>query len=122
MKEAAFLKAVLMQELIPATGCTEVGAVALAAGWAVRALDIPMDRVEAIEIEVDNNMYKNASGVGISGTGETGLGFAAAMGALTSTGACNGLQILENPSPVTVEKARGLLVENRVRIRRNNDE
>ena len=43
MKEYTFLKAVLMQELIPATGCTEVDAVALAAGWAIRALDVPMD-------------------------------------------------------------------------------
>ena len=79
MKEAAFLKDILIQELIPATGCTEVGAVALAAGWAVRALDVPVDGVESIEIEVDNNTYKNAIGVGIPGTGETGLGFAAAI-------------------------------------------
>jgi L-cysteine desulfidase len=116
MKEAAFLKDILIQELIPATGCTEVGAVALAAGWAVRALDVPMDGVESIEIEVDNNTYKNAIGVGIPGTGETGLGFAAAMGAFASTGDRYGLQILENPSPLAVEKARGLLAENRVRI------
>ncbi|PJC73705.1 MAG: hypothetical protein CO013_06215 [Syntrophobacterales bacterium CG_4_8_14_3_um_filter_58_8] len=116
MKEASFLKAILMQELIPATGCTEVGAVALAARWAVRALDVQMDGVESIEIEVDNNTYKNAIGVGIPGTGETGLGVAAAMGALASTGDLYGLQILENPGPMTVEKARRLLVENRVRI------
>ncbi|MCX5825222.1 MAG: L-serine ammonia-lyase, iron-sulfur-dependent, subunit alpha [Deltaproteobacteria bacterium] len=118
MKEDALLKAALMRELIPATGCTEVGTVALAAGWAVRALDVQMDHVESIEIEVDNNTYKNAMGVGIPGTGETGLGFAAAMGALSSMGVCHGLQILENPNPMTVEKARRLLVENRVRIER----
>ncbi len=116
MKETAFLKAVLVRELIPATGCTEVGAVALAAAWAVRALDVPVDGVESIEIEVDSNTYKNAIGVGIPGTGETGLGFAAAMGALASTGDRYGLQILENPSPMAVQKARRLLVENRVRI------
>ena len=110
MKEDALLKAALMRELIPATGCTEVGTVALAAGWAVRALDVQMDHVESIEIEVDNNTYKNAMGVGIPGTGETGLGFAAAMGALSSIGVCHGLQILENPNPMTVEKARRLLV------------
>jgi L-cysteine desulfidase len=116
MKEDAFLKAILMQELIPATGCTEVGAVALAAGWAICALDVPMDCVESIEIEVDSNTYKNAMGVGIPGTGERGLGFAAAMGALTPMGTCYGLQILENPNPVAVGKARRLLVENRVRV------
>lgn len=116
MKEAAFLKAVLTQELLPATGCTEVGAVALAAGWAVRALGIPIDGVESVEVEVDGNTYKNAMGVGIPGTGETGLGFAAAMGALASTADRYGLQILENPSPVAVEGARRLIAENRIRI------
>ena len=65
MKGASFLKIILMQELIPATGCTEVGSVALAAGWAVRALDVQVDDVESIEIEVDNNTYKNAIGAGI---------------------------------------------------------
>jgi L-cysteine desulfidase len=116
MAETSFLKTVLMQELVPATGCTEVGAVALAVGWAVHALDVQMDSVESIKIEVDNNTYKNARGVGIPGTGETGLGFAAAMGALSSTGTRYGLQILENPSLMTVEKARRLLVENRIHI------
>jgi L-cysteine desulfidase len=121
MKEDSFFKAVLSQNLIPATGCTEVGAVALVAGWAVRALDVQMDSVESIEIEVDNNTYKNAMGVGIPGTGETGLGFAAAMGALSSAGTGYGLQILGNPNPLTVEKARGLLAENRVRIIRASE-
>jgi len=116
MKEASFFKSVLLRELIPATGCTEVGAVALASAWAVRALDVHVDAVESIEVEVDNNTYKNALGVGIPGTGETGLGFAAAVGALASIGDRYGLQILESPSPMTVEKARRILAANRIRI------
>ncbi len=116
MKEDSFFKSILLRELIPATGCTEVGAVALAAAWAVRALDVPAGSVESIEVEVDNNTYKNAVGVGIPGTGETGLGFAAAVGAVAATGDRLGLQILENPSPATVENARRLLSTGRVRI------
>ena len=120
MKKEAYFKAVLMQELVPATGCTEVGAVALAAGWAVRALGARMDSIELIEIQVDNNTYKNAAGVGIPGTGETGLGFAAAIGALAPERVFYGLQILENPSGSAVEEARKLLNENRVHIERTS--
>ncbi len=116
MKEEAFLKSILLREMVPATGCTEVGAVALAAAWAVRALDVPPDGDESIEVEVDNNTYKNAVGVGIPGTGETGLGFAAAVGAVAATGERLGLQILENPGPATLERARRLLSAGRVRI------
>jgi len=116
MKEKTFLKAVLMREMVPATGCTEVGAVALAAGWAVRALNVQTDDVESIEIEVDDNTYKNGMGVGIPGTPETGLGFAAAMGALAPTKVHYGLQILENRGLEALERARRLLAENRVRI------
>ncbi len=121
MKEGSLFKSVLLRELVPATGCTEVGAVALAAAWAVRALEVPVDAVKSIEVEVDNNTYKNAIGVGIPGTGETGLGFAAAVGAIASAGDRYGLQILENPSPATVEKARRLLAEKRVRIVRADE-
>jgi L-cysteine desulfidase len=38
MKEETSLKVLLVRELVPATGSTEVGAVALASGWAVRGL------------------------------------------------------------------------------------
>ena len=116
MKEGSLFKSVLLRELVPATGCTEVGAVALAAAWAVRALEVPVDAVTSIEVEVDNNTYKNAIGVGIPGTGETGLGFAAAVGAVAATGERLGLQILENPGPATLERARRLLSAGRVRI------
>ncbi len=116
MKEGSFFKSILLRELVPATGCTEVGAVALATAWAVRALEVHVDTVESIEVEVDNNTYKNAIGVGIPGTGETGLAFAAAVGAVAAAGDRYGLQILENPSPATVEKARRLIAENRVRV------
>ena len=116
MKEKAFLKKILLREVVPATGCTEVGAVALAAGWAMRALDGPVETVEEIQIEVDESTYKNALGVGIPGTGETGLGFAAAMGVLSSNRVEQGLQILENPEKEKIEKAQHLIAKNRIKI------
>ncbi len=116
MKEREFLKTILLREVVPATGCTEVGAVALAVGWAVRALNKSSDTIEGVRIEVDESTYKNALGVGIPGTGETGLGFAAAIGAFSSWRVEQGLQILENPEKESIEKARKLIAENKVHI------
>lgn len=121
MDEEVLLKSLLEREVSPATGCTEVGAVALAAGWAVKALAIEADEIEGVSIEVDENTYKNAIGVGVPGTGETGLAFAAAMGFLSSKKVERGLQILENPDPETIEKGRVLLASNRVKIVRKSD-
>jgi L-cysteine desulfidase len=117
MKEDLFLKSLLNREVMPATGCTEIGAVALAAGWAVRALDPRGGEIDRMEIEVDQNTYKNALGVGVPGTGETGLGFAAAMGVFLSARAEQGLQILENPDEKAIRNGRSLLQENRVQIK-----
>jgi L-cysteine desulfidase len=49
MKEKQFLKELLVREVIPATGCTEIGAVALATGWAVQALGGSTDEVLEID-------------------------------------------------------------------------
>ena len=116
MDQDLFLKNLLLREVTPATGCTEVGAVALATGWAVRALSNQRDNLEEIRIEVDENTYKNGLGVGVPGTGESGLAFAAAMGALLSRKVEQGLQILENPDPATIDRARTLITEHRVQV------
>jgi len=116
MEEDLFLKNLLLREVVPATGCTEVGAVALAAGWAARALSSQGDNLEEIEIEVDESTYKNGFGVGVPGTGESGLAFAAAMGALSPRKVEQGLQILENPESTTIDKARTLIADHRVKV------
>lgn len=121
MKYEKFLKTLLFREVVPATGCTEVGAVALATGWAVQALGVSTDRIEEIRIEVDDNTYKNALGAGIPGTDETGLDFAAAMGASSSKKVQQGLQILENPDKEAIRKARALMGKNKIRIVRVPD-
>jgi L-cysteine desulfidase len=121
MKEKQFLKELLVREVIPATGCTEIGAVALATGWAVQALGGSTHEVSEIRVEVDEGTYKNAMGVGIPGTDETGLGFAAAMGASLSENVHQGLQILENPSSEAVKKAGALMGEEKIRIVRLHD-
>lgn len=121
MKYEELLKNVLIREVVPTTGCTEVGAVALATAWAVQALASSTNHIEEIRIEVDDNTYKNALGVGIPGTDEIGLGFAAAMGASSANRVKQGLQILENPESEAVERARVLMAKKKIRIVRVSD-
>ena len=70
---------ILKQETIPALGCTEPVACALACAKCREVLgDVP-DRIKVL---VSGNIYKNGMGVGIPGTGMTGLPIAAALGAV----------------------------------------
>lgn len=60
---------ILRQEAVPALGCTEPVACALACARCREELgDIP----EELEVWVSGNIYKNGMGVGIPGTGMTG--------------------------------------------------
>ena len=67
------------QEVIPAIGCTEPVAVALAAAKAAEVLG---ERPEKIDVLLSANILKNAMGVGIPGTGMVGLPIAIALGTL----------------------------------------
>lgn len=58
------------REVIPAIGCTEPIAVALAAAKAAEVLG---RKPEKIEVYLSANILKNAMGVGIPGTGMVGL-------------------------------------------------
>jgi len=66
-------------EVVPATGCTEPMAVALCTAKATELLG---QRPEKIEALLSANILKNAMGVGIPGTGMTGLPIAIALGAI----------------------------------------
>jgi len=66
---------ILKNETGISVGCTEVAAVALAAAWARKALGEDPDRME---ITLDRGTYKNGMGVGIPGTREIGIPWAAA--------------------------------------------
>jgi len=75
------VKEVLKMEVAPALGCTEPAAIALGAAAAMSIL--PDKNIEAIEVWVDRNIYKNALAATIPGTGGLkGLDTAAALGAL----------------------------------------
>ena len=83
------------REVIPAIGCTEPIAVALACAKAAEVLG---NRPERVEVYLSANILKNAMGVGIPGTGMVGLPIAIALGSLIGRSAY-GLEVLKDLSP-----------------------
>ena len=96
------------REVIPAIGCTEPIAVALASA---KAAEILGQAPETIEVFLSANILKNAMGVGIPGTGMVGLPIAIALGALIGKSAY-GLEVLKDLTPEGLERGKAL-VENR---------
>ena len=113
----------LRREVKPALGCTEPIAVALATAKAAEILaercgpgHLPDEELE-ISAEVSGNILKNGMGVGIPGTGMVGLHIAAALGGVCGRSAY-GLEVLHDLCPESVEKAKKMVAEGRVKIRR----
>ena len=73
------ITALVHREVVPAVGCTEPVCVALAV---TRARELLGCEPERIDVRLSANILKNAMGVGIPGTGMTGLPIAIALGAL----------------------------------------
>lgn len=103
---------ILNAEVKPALGCTEPGAVALAAARAREILD---DMVDSCEIYVSPNIYKNGMGVGIPGTSQVGLLAAACMG-LAGGDSQLGLNALEAVNTKQQKEAMKLVDSGRVSI------
>ena len=87
------LKEIMKQEVVPATGCTEPGAVALCVAKCCETLGTEPAKVALL---LSKNVYKNAMGVGIPGTGMIGLPIAVAM-AVTHGDPKRGLEVLTMP-------------------------
>ena len=74
---------ILRKEAVPALGCTEPVACALACAKCKEVLGgVP----ERLDVLVSGNIYKNGMGVGIPGTGMVGLPIAAAGSCLWKIG------------------------------------
>ncbi len=108
------LKEFLSKEVVPALGCTEPGAVALATARAREELGT--EQVERISVRVSDGIYKNGMNVGVPGaSGETGNALAAALGALAGR-ADLGLEVLRDCTPAHVGVAKSMLSEGRVEV------
>lgn len=105
------------RQVVPAIGCTEPIAVALCVAKAKEILGI---LPEKIEVSLSANILKNAMGVGIPGTGMTGLPIAIALGALIGRSELE-LEVLQDCNRDAVEKGKKYIAEGRIRIKLKED-
>ncbi|HZX46322.1 MAG TPA: L-serine ammonia-lyase, iron-sulfur-dependent, subunit alpha [Clostridia bacterium] len=103
---------ILRREVVPALGCTEPAAVALAAANARRAAG---GEPEEIKVLVSSNIYKNGIAVGIPGIDRVGIDVAAALGA-TDGQADRGLEVLESVEKEGADAALRLVDSGLVHI------
>lgn len=104
--------ALMRREVVPAMGCTEPVAIALAVAKATELLGALPQR---IRVGLSANMLKNAMGVGIPGTGMIGLPIAIALGAIIGKSEY-GLEVLKNVNPKAVEEGKKFIDEGRIEI------
>jgi L-cysteine desulfidase len=105
LQERSEIITLIKQEVIPAIGCTEPVAVALAVARAKEVLGAIPDK---IEVSLSSNMLKNAMGVGIPGTGMVGLPIAIALGALIGKSEY-GLEVLKDLTPEALEQGKKMI-------------
>lgn len=110
----------IQREVVPAIGCTEPVAVALAVSRAVSLYKGTRASIEKIECRLSANIIKNAMGVGIPGTGMIGLPIAVALGALVGRHEM-GLEVLRDVNPDAVEQGKQLIDKGIIEIILCND-
>lgn len=104
--------ALMNREIVPAIGCTEPIAVALCVAKATETLGCYPERIEA---RLSANVLKNAMGVGIPGTGMTGLPIAMALGALVGKSEYE-LEVLKDADKDAVERGKKMIDEKRIAV------
>lgn len=100
------------REVIPAIGCTEPIAVALACAKAAEVLG---ECPERVEVYLSANILKNAMGVGIPGTGMVGLPIAIALGSLIGRSAY-GLEVLKDLNPEGLAAGKAMVARKCISI------
>ena len=108
------IKDILRIEVAPALGCTEPAAVALAtaaAGSLLRGKNL-----DAIELWLSPNIYKNAMAVAIPGTkGDTGISLAAALGFYAGDPTLK-LEVLDPVNDESLRRARDFVAADKVEV------
>ena len=112
MSQKTDIIALIKQEVIPAIGCTEPIAVALAVAKATETLESTPEKITA---RLSANIIKNAMGVGIPGTGMVGLPIAIALGATIGRSEYQ-LEVLRDCTPKAVENGKKIIEEGRINV------
>ncbi len=107
----------IKKEVVPAVGCTEPAAVALCVAYAMEALGV---RPSAIDVKLSANVLKNAMGVGIPGTGMSGLPIAVALGALIGKSEYQ-LEVFKDCNAAALAEAKRYIAEGRISIGLTSD-
>ncbi len=95
----------IQREVVPALGCTEPIAVALACAKAREVLE---EMPEKIEIFVSGNILKNSMAVGVPGTGMKGLPIAAALGVMGGDSSLQ-LEVISKVTPEQIDAAKDMV-------------
>lgn len=108
---------ILKNQVTPALGCTEPGAVAYAVAVAKEALE---EEVISLEIIVDKNILKNGMEVGIPGTKEKGIIFAAALSLVMGKSKYK-LEALKGISEKDIQEAFKIVNKNIIKLNLKED-
>lgn len=111
--------ALIKQEVIPALGCTEPIAVALAVAKACEVLREAGYEPTDLKAEVSANILKNGMGVGIPGTGMVGLHIAVALASVCGKSEYK-LEVLKDLDAGGVAKAKKMVEDGKVKIERSH--
>jgi L-cysteine desulfidase len=107
---------ILKNQVVPALGCTEPGAVAYATA---RAKEILGKDIIKLNIYADKNIIKNGMNVGIPGTNEHGIIFAAAL-ALVIGKSDYKLEVLKYVDNESIDKALEIVNSGIINLNLNN--
>lgn len=109
MKE---LTRMIFDDMKPALGVTEPGAIAFAVA---KAKSFTKGEIEKVHVAMNSGMYKNAFTCGIPNSSEVGNVFAAALGAVAGN-ADKGLESLADVLPEDNERAKVLIRQGKVEV------
>jgi L-cysteine desulfidase len=107
----------LKEGITPATGCTELIAVAYAVAAAKEQIK---GHLESIHIQVDSNIYKNGLMVTIPGTTEKGLVAAAAFGFIAGD-TKKRFRVIEGLTDKDIIEVRGLIKQKKIELNLKRD-
>jgi len=111
------LIAILKNQVVPALGCTEPGAVAYAVARAKELLD---GEVKKLNIYADKNIIKNGMSVGIPGTSEHGIIFAAALSMIVGKSEYK-LEVLKDVDSESIDKSLDIVGSGIISLNLNGD-
>ena len=107
------LTKLIYEDMKPALGVTEPGAIAFAVA---KARSYTSGELKKISVSMNSGMFKNAFTCGIPGSEKTGALYAAAFGYVAGD-ADKGLESLAGMTPEDNEKGKKLISEGKVEIR-----